>query len=786
VIEAAWQWRKLECWISGIANLPTPAELQARVDQLGRNRRRTVSRLVEELAWRRLKGNLGPKQHQALQSYIQAVRRYGKTGGKFAQRWVREMREALDESSQAVPVWVMTTSRALMSFRPSATPAFDVLIIDEASQIGFEALPLLSLAKRAIVVGDNKQTSPENVGLDRQKVFDIMDDHLTSIHKYRTLFDPDNSLYDLAAQKFSSPVMLSEHFRCLPEIIAFSSQLSYDGRIVPLRDQAPSPGWAPLGVVRVKDGYRQGDVNEPEAEQVVALVKELIADPAYSGMTFGVVSLLGSSQSKLIWDRLYEELGPEEFEARAIRCGEAPAFQGDERDVIIVTTVVAVDPLAPTTRFGAMTREADRRRVNVAASRARNQMWVVTSVDPGMLPQGDLRAGLLQHCAGYIAHRAEQEELLGACESDFERRVVSDLLNRGFTGVEVQKRVGQYRLDIVVSGPERRLAIECDGDRWHGPDVWHQDRARQEVLERAGWTFERIRGSAYYRDPVAATEPVWTHLAELGIATGDEWRDAPARTMVREVSGLPARAEADSESTVAPLFVEPAERAEQPEPEDISNAGVVDHDEADEIDGVDEAPEDEPELVDDDDLTGEEIADQTSAVPKGTVALRPYSEWSGALLPPAMDANLRAVEDGLVEIIRAEGPMVARQAYLRYQQGAGGSRVGKALQGTFNKATSRALRRGRLARIDDGLPGVIGATLYVPGQEPVMLRELGPRSIFEVPKSEIVLAFEQLLSVGVDHDDLNREILTLLGLKRLTARTLNFLEEARQYRWHVR
>ncbi|GAA2199995.1 AAA domain-containing protein [Sinomonas flava] len=796
LIEAGWQWRQLDCWISGVANLPTPAELQARVDELGRNRRRTVSRLVEELAWRRLKGNLGPKQHQALQSYVQAVKKYGKTGGKYAARWTQIMREALNESKDAVPVWVMTTSRALMSFQPDAVPTFDVLIIDEASQIGFEALPLLALAKRAIVVGDDKQTSPEHVGLDRQKVFDILDDHLTSVHGYKSLFDPDNSLYDLAAQKFSSPVMLSEHFRCLPEIIAFSSDLSYNGRIVPLRDQAPSPGWAPLGVVRVKDGYRQGDVNKPEAEQVVALVNELVADPAYDGMTFGVVSLLGSSQSKLIWDRLYEELGPEEFEARAIRCGEAPAFQGDERDVIIVTTVVAVDPLAPTTRFGAMTKESERRRINVAASRARNQMWVVTSVDPGMLPQGDFRAGLIQHCSGYIAHRAEQDELLAACESEFERRVVTDLVNRGFTGVEVQKKVGQYRLDIVVSGPERRLAIECDGDRWHGPDVWHQDRTRQEVLERAGWTFERIRGSAYYRDPESAMAAVWAHLAELGIPTGDEWRDAPARTMVREVSGTPEPVVTAPEGAMhdggAPgrdidVPQQPAAIAEGP---DLAEAQP--QNDFGDFSDLFEQLEDEladtfqPESADEPDLAGEEISDQPSLLPAGVIKLQPYVQWSGRPLAQATPNSLHEVEAGLVEIVRVEGPMIAREAYLRYQQATGGSRVGKALARLYNKAANAALRDGRIGRLNDGLINLTQATLYVPGQEPVVLRELGPRTIYDVPKSEIVVAFEQLMSSGIDHAELDRELLRLFELKRLTGPTIAFLNDAKQYRWQVR
>ncbi len=106
--------------------------------------------------------------------------------------------------------------------------------------------------------------------------------------------------------------------------------------------------------------------------------------------------------------------------------------------------------------------------------------------------------------------------------------MVNSLLARGYRGVEVQHLVGRYRIDIVVNGPDGRLAVECDGDSWHGEENWHKDRARQEVLERAGWKFERIRGSAFYRDPDAAMQPVWDHLDRLGIPTGDEWQAAGA------------------------------------------------------------------------------------------------------------------------------------------------------------------------------------------------------------------------------------------------------------------
>lgn len=540
--DTIWQWRQLDVWVNDIITSDSPASLQQDLEQLATRRRSTVADLVGVRAWRRLHSNLGDHQRQALNSYLAAVKRYGKTGGKFKARWLAAIRDALNESKDAVPVWIMPTSRALTSFRPEGEAPFDVLIVDEASQLGIDSLPLLSLAKCAIVVGDDKQTSPGAVGLDQITVFNLIDDLLYEVPHARVLFNPGNSLYDLAFQKFPHPVMLREHFRCLPEIIEFSNRCIYAGQIEPLRDQRPSPTWQALGSVKVLDGYRNaGDVNPNEANAVTDLVERIVDDPAYAGMDIGVVCLLAGGQSELIRAQLFDRLGPQIIEERRIRVGDAPNFQGDERDVMIVSLVVGTDPNNPTKAIGAMTGIAGEQRINVAASRGRNQMWVVHSVEPERFPNGDLRAELIRHARDPHAVEDLLDDQLAKCDSEFERDVVRRIIGRGYRRVRTQVRVGtenhQYRIDIVVDGPTSRVAVECDGEAWHGEDRWHADRARQEVLERAGWTFVRIRGSAYYRDPEDALEPLWARLNELGIPTGDEWLQQPIPTMRLDVTG---------------------------------------------------------------------------------------------------------------------------------------------------------------------------------------------------------------------------------------------------------
>jgi len=714
-LDAAWQWRQLDSWVREALAGPTPAQLQARLEELSGQRRRIIAELVSERAWRRLADSLTGRQRQALNSYVRAVTRYGKAGGKYAQRWLTELRAARNESKDAIPVWIMPAARALTSFRPEADPPFDVLVVDEASRIGLEGVPLLALARKTIVVGDDQQASPEHAGLDREQVSGLLDQHLARIPKYRTLFDPDTSLYDIAFQKFPGVVMLTEHFRCLPQIIGFSNAHAYHDRIIPLRDLPPRPGWAPLGAVRVGDGSLTGTVNEPEADAVADLVAELCASPDYDGMDLGVISLLGPGQAKLIWDRLYDRLGPEVMARRRLRSGEPASFQGDERDVIIISAVAAADPALPDGRVAPMTGHAALQRINVAASRARQQMWIVYSADPDRFGDDDLRGALIRHCRDAGTAPAPPADLLEACESELERDVLRQILARGYRKVSVQHSVGRYRIDIVVEGPHARLAVECDGDRWDGPEAWHQDRARQQVLERAGWTFERIRGSAFYSDPEVALLPLWQRLAGLGIPAGDWWSAETPRPAARELPAAPGPAA----------------------------AGAGD--------------------------------------PQAGPSLLPYQAWPERDLPHPDTAPLPEVIAGLREIVAAEGPIRAQRAYRLYTRAAGGRRVGPEIRRAFHAATQQALQAGELRQLEDDTFPPDDKTLFVSGKPSVLLRELGPRQLWDVPCSEVAKLIKFLRLADAGDDAVKRAVLSAYGLVRLTVRTSQYLDKCLSY-----
>jgi very-short-patch-repair endonuclease len=138
-------------------------------------------------------------------------------------------------------------------------------------------------------------------------------------------------------------------------------------------------------------------------------------------------------------------------------------------------------------------------RFNVAASRARDRMYLVRSVSAEQLSRKDIRMSLLEHFRQPMAAQtAGQKGLITLCESGFEREVFTRLAERGYRVIP-QVKSGAYRIDMVVEGANgQRLAIELDGDSYHGPDRWASDMNRQRILERAGWTFWRCFASTWH------------------------------------------------------------------------------------------------------------------------------------------------------------------------------------------------------------------------------------------------------------------------------------------------
>ncbi|GAA2676475.1 AAA domain-containing protein [Actinoplanes palleronii] len=508
-----WRWRQAQTWFDEVIGDLDVETLGRRVERARQAIRQLTHELVVASTWLAVSRALDDRKRAALADWATSLRKIGKGTGKKASHWQAEAQRQMSAAVDAVPVWVMSIDRAIEQFAGGAR--FDVIIVDEASQADMFALPVLSLAERAVVVGDDQQIGPQLTFLG--DVQGLIEAHLPDVPSANQ-FDPEGSLYDHAVRR-SERILLTEHFRCVPQIIEFSSATYYEHRIEPLRTDRPAGIGEPVRAVHVPDGTRQaiaafGDVNVAEAERLLTQVQTIVEDPAYDGKSLGVISLLsGSDQGMYLLQRLQATIGLEEMERRRLRVGDSYTFQGDERDVVLLSTVVSAND----GRIAAFTKRDYHRRINVAASRARDQLWVFHSFQPGDVPGDDARGQLLTYCQNVGTATESYGDLEQRCDSDFERAVLKRMLLRGLRPLP-QFKIGSYRIDFVLpTGDGRRLAIECDGDAYHGPDRWEDDIRRQALLERVGnCVFVRIRGSVFSRDPEKALAPLWRRIEEMG------------------------------------------------------------------------------------------------------------------------------------------------------------------------------------------------------------------------------------------------------------------------------
>ncbi len=527
-VESAFRWTQLneELDRRGARSL---ASLQAKRERCHEKLAEATSELIEARAWLAQKQRMTLQQQQALTGWLDTQRAIGKGTGKKVPELKAEARRLMSGCQTAVPVWIMPLSRLVESFDPRSV-RFDVVIVDEASQCDLLALVALYFGRKVVVVGDHEQVSPSAVGESVESSAHLIAQHLRDIPNAH-LYDGKLSVYDLARQSFGGMLVLREHFRSLPQIIEFSNQLSYAGRILPLRDGSRGHLLPSTVAFRVEGARSSAKVNPVEARAVAALILAASEQREYDGATFGVVSLLGQEQAYEIESLIRRYLSPSEFERRRIVCGNAAHFQGDERTVMFLSLVDTADggvlPLRDQQGF--------KQRFNVAASRARDQMWVVHSLDPQTdLKPEDLRRRLILHAetpetVSTPAHTEKRET------SELERSVFQALRGVNYR-VHSAWRVGEYCIDMVVEGQDgRRVAVTCDGDRARPPKLLQEDIARQAVLERIGWKFVRVRASQFLRDPSAALASIRNELDNHGIAPLENGQDVtPPTSDLRE------------------------------------------------------------------------------------------------------------------------------------------------------------------------------------------------------------------------------------------------------------
>jgi very-short-patch-repair endonuclease len=514
--ELAWKCQRLNQWLDKLHQRKNISDLQTDAEKLRRRESELLKELVIERTWQRQIEKVNDKHYTALAAWAQAMKNYGRGTGPHAQRFLAAATKAMIDAVKAVPVWIMPLYRVVQAF-PAQAGLFDLIIVDEASQCDIRALPVLFRAKQVLIVGDPEQISPSNVGVPREKIFELIRLRLAEIpHPIR--FVVDNSLFAVTQTiPGMTRTMLTEHFRCVSEIIEFNNTLcpSYGGQLEPLRQTNPHDRLVPPVVsYYVSDGVKsESDVNEAEAIALVEAVKLCCSCDRYSAKTMGIISLLGEQQAKFISNLLSKTIDEVERSKRRIVCGNAYAFQGDERDVMFLSLVVARNA-----RFAALVKDDARQRFNVATSRARDQVFLFHSVSLEDINNDNcMRHKLLKWYQNppLAEMEANISTLREKAESPFELEVGSLIIRNGFKVIPQYRpflRDTSYRIDLLAQGPRGKVAVECDGDRWHGPEQWEYDQKREAQLRRAGLVFWRINGSTFYRNKDKALSELWPIL----------------------------------------------------------------------------------------------------------------------------------------------------------------------------------------------------------------------------------------------------------------------------------
>ncbi len=514
-----WRYKQISQTLKELIEKPYES-LQEDILEKSEELNKLTAELVTKKTWYNIIKFLDEKDNlaisQALRGWKQTIQKIGKGTGKNTTLYKKQAKEKMLLCQKVVPAWIMPLNKVFDTLNPVENK-FDIVIIDEASQSDISSLILLYMAKKIIVVGDDKQVSPSDVGVNMDKINMFRKKYIKGKIANDDLYGIRASLYSIVSTTFQ-PISLREHFRSVPEIIGYNNKTSYDNQILPLRDTSSSI-LKPAIVEYKVDGKRdeKNKVNKMEAETIVSLIEACLDTEEYKNSTFGVISLLGDEQANLIQNLIVKRISAVDIEKHKILCGNSASFQGDERDVMFISLVDSSEENKALRLVGEGIDGATRKRYNVAISRAKDQLWVVHSIDKSSLKEGDLRKELFEYIDSVKENVFEKTLNENLIISDFENEVVKHLLEKNYT-VKQQWKVGSYNIDIVAIYGDKKVAIECDGKTSNYTETETITNLKeQEVLERCGWEFIRVRASQYFRNPNKAIKELIIQLDDKGI-----------------------------------------------------------------------------------------------------------------------------------------------------------------------------------------------------------------------------------------------------------------------------
>jgi len=451
---------------------------------------------------------------------------------------LRRLFERAGTAVQRIKPVLLMSPISVAQFLPPGTASFDLLVIDEASQVRPEdALGAIARASQIVVVGDKKQLPPssffdrlmadeedETEGDDENVGPDLLDGAARVIDM--------ESILTLCEARGLPGRMLRWHYRSRdPSLIEVSNHEFYEKELIlPPSPLQKDPAYG-LCFTRVDGVYDKGGKrdNRKEGDAIVDRVAEHSRlNPTQS---LGIATF-SFAQRNLITLLLEERRRHDAILDGFLREGQAEDLfvknienvQGDERDVILVS--VGYGPSVAGGRltsmsFGPVNGEGGERRLNVLFTRARIRCEVFASFDPGDIDLGRTAAAgprILKRFLDFAKNgRLDDSARTGTdADSDFEEDVADVVRNFGFLADNQVGSAG-FRIDLGIRHPDKPgtyiLAVECDGATYHSA-LWarERDRLRQDVLERLGWHFHRIWSTDWFYNRRAEIERLRTAL----------------------------------------------------------------------------------------------------------------------------------------------------------------------------------------------------------------------------------------------------------------------------------
>lgn len=437
------------------------------------------------------------------------------------------------EVFKGIKIWLLTPE-VVSEIIPMEMGLFDLLVFDEASQMYVErGIPSIYRAKKVVVAGDHKQLRPSSLGTGRIVYDEDEDDVEVDVNSALE----EESLLDLARARYDS-ILLNFHYRSkYEELIAFSNYAFYGGKLY-VSPNIEKPEKPPIECFRV-EGVWKDRSNEAEAERVVGLLKEIFLNRR-NGETVGIIAF-NVTQRDLINDRIDEAAAEDPAFGAAVNRemnrydnGEdvglfvknIESVQGDERDVIIFSIGYAKDPEGRfMQRFGWLNVRGGENRLNVAVSRAKRKVYIVSSFEPEELNvEGTKGEGpkILKKYLQYARAISDGDtEVAQAILNSFGPsqfvagesvnddipvmdRVAAALVRKGYN-IERNVGIGGYTIDLAVKQDGRFiLGIECDSRIYAmSGSTRERDYHRQKYLESRGWHIHRVWTPGMWKDPDA-------------------------------------------------------------------------------------------------------------------------------------------------------------------------------------------------------------------------------------------------------------------------------------------